>query len=295
MSSLEIQLFYIEDEQRSIERVLSDFKENRHVDMTAMLLSCVTSIKKHNPFAEVTLVTNPQTKFHQGIEGITVIETSAIKPETLVYDLNVFRRNYVEKNKHINKRIFFTDIDVLINCDLNSVFEENFDIKTAIWSSSPYKMTDKGLPDHSLMFRFTGGGFFVTCNDRSLSFFDDYVSLWKKLYNNDDFANYGILGPSVKENFLNWWGEIHTFCVMVGPEVLSGKTKEKTISSCRFQFLNEDDFNFAPDFSSLNLQDPILRNLQLGELLKNLKSKKIIHFRGTRKKHMNLFASKLGA
>ena len=283
VNEIEVQLFYIEDENSVVEEVLPGFANNRSVDKRTLLKTCISSIRKKNPNAEITFLTNSGTKFHHGLEGISIIENDDIKPSTLIYDLNVFRRNYIEANKNTNKKVFFTDIDVLINCELAPLFEKCFDIQTAIWKNSPYQMNSQGLPNNSLMFHFTGGGFFVKCNKKSLAFFDDYLALWKNIHETETFKKFGNFGPDVKKNFLTWWGEIYTFCIMVGPEVLSGKKNEKIISTCKFNFLDEDIFNFAPSFETLIVDDLHSMNLQLIEMATNLREKQIIHFRGGRK------------
>ena len=290
MNPVEVQLFYIDDDQPVV-------VQNQNVDKTAMLQCCVSAIRRKNPSAEISLVTNSRTKIHLGVEGIKVIETDTINHSTLIYDLNVFRRNYISEKKHLNKRVLFTDIDVLINCDLSLLFEGDFDIKTAIWTSCPYVMTDKGLPTtQPYMFQFTGGGFFVNCNDRSLSFFDRYLEFWEELYESDDFTSYGQYGPSIKQNFFKWWGELHTFCLMVGTEVLSGREKKKVISSCEFNFLDESDYNYAPNCDKLyQLDDITLKGIEIRDLAAHLKYKKIIHFRGRRKEYMTAVFSQLNA
>ena len=283
MTEIEVQLFYIEDENSIVEEVLPGFVNNRAVDNRALLKTCISSIKRKNPNAEITFLTNSSTKFPHEMEEIRVIEDNNIKPSTLIYDLNVFRRNYIEANKSTNKRVFFTDIDVLINCNLTPLFKKDFDIQTAIWKNCPYQMNSRGLPDNGLMFHFTGGGFFVKCNEKSLAFFDDYLALWKNIYETETFENFGSLGPEIKKNFLTWWGEIYTFCVMMGPDVLSGNKNEEVISTCKFNFLDEDVFNFAPSFETLVVDDLSFMNQQLIKMATDLAEKKIIHFRGTRK------------
>ena len=287
MSVIEVQLFYIEDEGSIIEKVLPGLEANQSVNKRSLLETCISSIKRTNPNVEITFLTNSNTKFHHGIKEIQSIETDDIKPDTLVYDLNVFRRNYIEANKNTNKKVFFTDIDVLINCDLAPLFDENFDIQVSIDKNASHPMNSHGLPENNLFFRFTGGGFFATCNERSLSFFDDYLALWEHLYNTDSFQSYGSIGPDVKKNFFRWWGEIHTFCVMAGPDVLGGKKNKDVISTCKFNFLDEDVYNFAPSSRELletfGLPDLEAAHYHLLKIADDLKEKKIIHFRGTRK------------
>ena len=287
MSGIEVQLFYVEDEGSVIENVLPGLEVNQSVNKRTLLETCISSIKRTNPDAEITFLTNSTTKVHHGLKDINIIETDDIKPETLVYDLNCFRRNYIDANKDTGKNVFFTDIDVLINCDLNLLFEEKFDIQTSVDKSATHSMTSRGLPENNLFFRFTGGGFFSKCNERSVSFFDDYLALWKHLHETESFENYGSLGPDVKKNFFRWWGEIHTFCVMVGPGVLRGKKDKEVISTCKFNFLDEDEYNFAPSsrelFETFKLPDLGAAHLHLLKIAEDLNKKKIIHFRGTRK------------
>lgn len=287
MSGIEVQLFYIEDEGSVVEKVLPGLEANQSVNKRALLETCISSIKRTNPNVEITFLTNSDTKFHHGIKGIRTIETDEIKPDTLIYDLNCFRRKYIEANKNTNKKVFFTDIDVLVNCDLASLFDEKFDIQVSIDKNSPHPMNSDGLPENNLFFHFTGGGFFSKCNERSLSFFDDYLALWKHIYETESFQNYGSNGSGVRTNFFRWWGEIHTFCVMVGPDVLGGKKDKDVISACKFKFLDEDVYNFAPSsrelFQAFKLPDLGAVHFHLLKIADDLKKKNIIHFRGTRK------------
>ena len=116
---LEVQLFYINDKNSALEDILGSFKANKSVDMTSLLQCCVDSIKRSNPNVKITLVTDAATKIHKGVQGIKVIETEKISHKSLIYDLFVYRRDYIEKNIDKNLNIVFADIDVLFNCDLS--------------------------------------------------------------------------------------------------------------------------------------------------------------------------------
>jgi len=287
MSKLEVQLFYVDDQDHELESVVSSFKDNRAVKKTRLIEICAESIVKKNPSACVTLVTDMKSFPNNNFENLEIVRINTIQPQSLLFDLNLYRRNYIRERTTQEDRIFFTDIDVLVNCDLNLLFEHDFDIQTSIDSQMQGPINKQGLPLGHMGYRFTGGGFFVKCNERSLNFFDEYLALWRLLAERSNFETMGKYSSLIKRDFLKWWGEIHTFSAMAGVDALSGLTDSKTISGCKFRFLDEVFYNYAPNNldpygDDLNFLDQYER-----ELLKKFFDKKsIIHFRGNRKKYM---------
>lgn len=284
-SSIEVILFYINDDQGQIESILPAFVLNRNISAAEMLNLCVKSISRSMPSAKVILVTNHKTTIHVGIDNLEIIYADDISHENLIIDLHRFRRNYIKSKINELSNLIFTDIDVLINDNLSQVFENDFDFATTIDPASNIHLNERGLPmNGNLMFNFTGGIYFIKCNERVLNFYDYFINQWTNFAMNEDFSNYGAKSSEVKLQFLKWWGELHTLSVIFGLEILTGAINKKTIYEANFLFLPEIKYNFAPKLTN--------NNGSMRIHLPDLKNVSMIHFRGARKVFMPLVFNK---
>jgi len=288
-SQIEIVLFYIADKENAIESILSGFQMNRQVKPEKMLDLCVQSIKKNMPHAKIVLVTDHNTYIHSGIENLEVIKTGKIQHESLIFDLTKFRRDYVaSKMGECDTNLIFTDIDVLINKNLIDVFLDDFDFATTIEPTNNPSLNKRGLPIGGMMFNFTGGIYFVRCNQNTLNFYDHVIDLWEYFFNTESFNNYGKLSEYTKNNFLKWWGELHTLSVIFGLDVLTGKCDYLEFNKTSLRFFPEKKYNFAPDYKiegeTLHVSPFTLDQITVASM---------IHFRGVRKLFMQVVFDKI--
>jgi hypothetical protein len=274
----EIVLFYINDKRKQIEKILPVFTfNNQNISPSEMIRLCVSSINKNMPNAKIVLITNSETNIHKGLESIKVINADNISHERLLYDMHCFRRNYIENKINAKCNLIFTDIDILINKNMDEVFEKNFDIATTIDPNSNLELDVNGLPVRgSYMFNFTGGIYFIKPSSNVLKFYDYFLEEWFYLNSHEDFVNYAERQEDVKTNFLRWWGELHTLSKLFGHEVLTGVARRKKINDAELIFLPEEKYNFAPPMIDNNNNTATIN-------LKNLEQVSMIHFRGGRK------------
>lgn len=277
----EVILFYISDKEGEIENILPGFAFNKNIKPEEMLDLCAKSIARSMPEAKIVLITNSSTSIHHGIENIEVINADEISHEKLIYDLHTFRRQYIKSKIGLNVNLIFTDIDILINEDLGVLFDHDFDLATTIDPLSNKNLSVRGLPtDGSLMFNFTGGIYFVKCNENTLSFYDDFLRQWKSISESENFSDYGNRSSEVQKHFLRWWGELHTLSLIFGTDVLNGQVDRATLKHAKWIFFPEKRYNFAPNITN--------DSGKMSIRIEGIQHVGVIHFRGIRKVFMPL-------
>ncbi|BAY81010.1 hypothetical protein NIES267_04750 [Calothrix parasitica NIES-267] len=145
--------------------------------------------------------------------------------------------------------IIFLDSDILINQNLEPLFKQNFDIALTI-------RVNQEMP-------INGGIIYISKNNRESA---------NKFFNNiyDSYIN------NYKNNF-QWWGDQYALADVIGwtkgdklePDLIE-------VDGIKILLLACDIYNFSPDYES---------DLDVCEL----KDKKILHFKGPRKKYMDLY------
>jgi len=284
-TQVEVVLFFIDDKNAEIESILPGFKFNKNIKPSLMLDLCVKSITKNMSNAKIVLVTNSSTFIHAEIKNIEVINADQISHEKLIYDLHLFRREYIKSKIGSNTNVIFTDIDVLVNKDLGKLFDQDFDLATTIDPNSNASLDDRGLPcDGSLMFNFTGGIYFAKCNENSLNFYDEFLKKWKYLSTSEIFNNYGVRSIEVEQHFLRWWGELHTLSLIFGLDILSAKKDHAIIDGAKWLFFPERIYNYAPEI--------INKDGSLSIKVTDINDIGVIHFRGIRKIFMQIIFDK---
>jgi len=290
-NEIEIVLFYIDDKEKKIENILSIFQTvNKNITPNEMLKMCVWSIKNTMPFAQITLFTDENTHIHDSIEGISVVRFNDIQHDRLMFDLQRIRKEYLYQNllNGVIKNYIFTDIDVLFNKSMEDVFLQEFHIASpATFHDQQY--SPRGIPYNSLMSIINGGLWFVKTDIKVIEFYDRWLQIMLDLSNTDDLSEYGNAAPTIKRDFLKWWGEPHSLMFMFAQDFANGERNLINYHGTLFRIFDENLYNFAPDViknSSGSKKISITKN--------DLLSKYLFHFRGGRKLFMRNFAPLIG-
>lgn len=287
---IEIVLFYINDTaDKKLESILGIFKVvSQQISPKEMLEICVKSIKKNMPDASITLFTDTKTYIHDDIDDLKIQRFEDIRHDHLMFDLQRIRRDYLLHNVNTSKSFIFTDIDVIFNKDLSSVFNFEFDIASPAKFHQNLKYSDRFVPINSLMSIINGGLWFVRPNKQTISFYNEWLDQMIYLSEYDLLDEYGPYKEMVKRDFLKWWGEPHSLMVMFGDFF---KKNEKTLinyKNTKFRLIEEDIYNFAPDMVETTNQ-----NFKLKMKESDFSEKYLFHFRGGRKIFMRQIANKL--
>ena len=288
--SIEIVLFFMEDKNQTVENVLGIFKlVNERVSPADMLRICSLSIKKTMPDALITFLTDTDSTIHQNIEGINVIKTDKIRHEFIMFDLMKFRRDYIKEKVDSGQKVnvVFTDIDIIFNKPINHVFNNHFDVGLPATFYDNLTYSERGVPINSLMSIINCGMFFIKSNERSVQFYDHWLSTMLRLSKEDTLEEYGNSKSMVRKNFLKWWGEPHSIMVMFGPTLLRRENESFTYKGIQIRIFQDADYNFAPDMREENGKLTILLPSD------HLESKHVFHLRGGRKLFMGQVAARL--
>lgn len=288
---IEIVLFYIDDKEKKIENVLGIFKTvNKLISPNEMLKMCVWSIKNTMPSAQITLFTDENTDIHESVDDISVVRFNDIQHDRLMFDLQRIRKEYLYKNliNGVDKHYIFTDIDVLFNKSMEHVFLEDFHIASPA-TFHDQKYSPRGIPYESLMSIINGGLWFVKTDIKVIEFYDRWLAVMLDLAATDDLSEYGKAAPTIKRDFLKWWGEPHSLMVMFAKEFASGERNLINYHGTLFRIFEENLYNYAPDIITDSSGSKTLKLTN-----QDFMHKYLFHFRGGRKLFMRAFAPHIG-
>ncbi|QMS90666.1 hypothetical protein HUN01_24920 [Nostoc edaphicum CCNP1411] len=153
------------------------------------------------------------------------------------------------KSHEFKSDIVFLDSDILVNDNIESLFSQEFDLALTV-------RDDKEMP-------INGGVIYISKRNK-----EAVVAFFEKLY---------LLYTEKYIEKSQWWGDQHALADAInwqkGSQVDPGNIE---IDSIKILLLSCDIYNFSPDYES---------DLDVYEL----KERKVLHFKGPRKKYMNVY------
>jgi len=236
-------------------KVLLSF-HRMNFDYSRMLDLAFRSAILFHPECRIVLLTSlqHQPQFSSGI---------ADKVEIFRYDVNETQpmtgRMWAEFNylcEHdFTSHVVVLDSDMLVNANLEDIFGADFDI--ALTYNEGKTETDKKMP-------INAGLKLVHSHHRegAIRFFQQAY----ELCNSDHLAQYRT-----------WWGDQYALIEAVGADNFWKRSRDEiTVNDIKIQLLPCDDFNFTPRRKAREIRD-------------ELKNKKVLHFRGARKRYMFMY------
>jgi len=162
--------------------------------------------------------------------------------------------NYLREHD-FTSHVVVLDGDMLINANLEDVFETDFDI--ALTYNEGKTKTDKKMP-------INGGLKLVHSHKREGAI--RFVQRVYELCNSEHLAEYRT-----------WWGDQYALIEAVGADDFWHRASDRIrVNDVNVQLLPCDVFNFSPQKKARGI-------------CKEWKDKKIIHFRGARKRYMSIY------
>jgi len=199
--------------------------------------------------ARCTLLTDASTHVH-GIRGTVQRVLAPIDHRTLMLSRSLAQLQHVEQTD-FRRPLVLIDSDILLRASLQDLFSTDFDVGLT-WR------TNREMP--------INGGLIVLNNRRpevTRRFFGKFVAIYQERYAGDSNAA--------------WYGDQLAMrdCVGLGHETMA-KEPVQVIDGVRVRFLPCDTYNFSPDNS-------------LAAIASGLPDKRVLHFKGQRKRLMQPF------
>jgi uncharacterized small protein (DUF1192 family) len=202
--------------------------------------------KFHSNFKKVIL-TNLETNLSFLAADIQIqrypVDSREIMLSRLVSQLDFL------KNHDFESDVVLLDSDILINENLESLFEQDFDLALTI-------RDEQEMP-------INGGIIYISQKNPAAA-----INFFQKLH---------FLYTEKYQEKSQWWGDQYALADAIGYQA-SGKLKPGNIEvdGVRILLLPCEIYNFSPNYES---------NLDVCEL----KEQKILHFKGPRKQYMNVY------
>lgn len=220
---------------------------NREFDHMEMIGTMFKSARLFHPRCKCIILSDQKTDF-SGIEGVDVILRYDIDPRKLILSRLIAQIAFL-KTCDVISDVVFLDSDIIVNSNLENVFEKDFDVALTYRESKKRNMP------------INGGVLFVSGRrkEKVLEFFEMVYSIYI-----DKYAHHDV-----------WWGDQLALMDALGVEDIKNKNV-LDVDGVTVCLLSCGEYNYYPPHSYRSI-------------LSELKNKKILHFKDKRKNMMQLY------
>jgi hypothetical protein len=215
-----------------------------HHDQRELLRIAFKSAKKFHPNCKCVVLTDQKSYVPQ--DPLYTVYRYDVDIQFFMWAAMVARSEYLKQHADPDHHVIFMDTDILIQDNLEHVFEADFDVG----------LTYRNYKDYPI----NGGLYFIH---------------QKGLKNTEKFFDKLVVKMSkhpIPANLI-WWGDQSALKKFIGKKKLSSIPKEiLTVDGIRFYFLTSNIYNFST-----------LLNVPMSEYYPK---PKILHFKGERKIYM---------
>ncbi len=245
--------FYIDPSQDASEYISHNNilldDRNKYLHMIDMLFR---SASLFHPNCKKVILTDLKTDLSQVAPDVAIYRTS-INPHEVMLGRLISQIDYLRKEDSCSD-FLFVDSDILVNANLENIFSHDFHVGLT------YRI------EHEMP--INGGVIFVSKRHKqqSIDFFVRVLQIYQEKY--------------ISHNI--WWGDQYALIEAVGHENLTSNISRSsslgfiTINNVRIILLPCGVYNFSPENTFLSIA-------------KELKSKEIIHFKGHRKRLIDIY------
>lgn len=220
-------------------------------DRSRMIDLLFRSTFMFHPNAKGIVLTDNSTQFPYLSDEIE-IQTFPIDPTRITFSKIVAQIDYL-KNFDFSSDVVLLDSDILINASLDHVFEQDFDVAIT------YREYHKEMPINAAVILLKRGR-----KQQAIEFLETLHTYYKDRYPEDA-----------------WFGDQYALLDAIGEENYRIRSSDliMTETGIKVLLLPCDLYNFSPDDAA-----PMIR---FSSIASPLTEKKVLHFKGERKKLMN--------
>jgi hypothetical protein len=245
--------FYIDPSQDASEYISHNNilldDRNQYLRMIDLLFR---SASLFHPNCKKVILTDLKTELSQVAPDVTIYRTS-INPHEVMLGRLISQIDYLKKDDSCSN-FLFVDSDILINANLESIFSHDFNVGLT------YRI------EHEMP--INGGVIFVSERHKlqSLDFFVRVLQIYQEKYTSHNI----------------WWGDQYALIEAVGQENLTSNISRSSssvfinIGDIKIALLPCGVYNFSPENTFHSIAN-------------ELKSKEIIHFKGHRKRLIDIY------
>lgn len=194
-------------------KLMSGKEDFHYVDMISTMFK---SARLFHPGCRCVVLTDAETDFLP-IEALAEIRRYDIDPRRIILSRLIAQIDYL-KNYAGNDDILFIDSDIILNANLDHVFDQAFDIAVT------YRPSKKDMP-------VNGGMLFVSMRrkDRALAFFERVYDTYMSKYVSNDV----------------WWGDQFALRDVIKVKDFAANTV-LDVDGIKVLFLSCNEYNFKP-------------------------------------------------
>jgi hypothetical protein len=245
--------FYIDPSQDASEYISQNNilldDRNKYFQMIDMLFR---SASLFHPDCKKVILTDCKTDLSQVASDVAIYRTS-INPQEVMLGRLISQLDYIRKEDWCSD-LLFLDSDILVNANLDVIFNHDFNVGLT------YRI------DHEMP--INGGVIFISKRNKPLAieFFDRVLQIYQEKY----------------MTYNKWWGDQYSLLEAVRLENLTSNISESsslrfiTINGVEILLLPCEVYNFSPENTFFSIA-------------KELKSKGVIHFKGHRKRLIDIY------
>jgi hypothetical protein len=221
-------------------------------DRSLMIDLLFRSTSIFHPDSKRVVLTDHATEF-SNLKNSVDIQRFSIDPTRITFSKLVAQINYLE-DFDFSSSVVLLDSDILINSNLDDVFEKDFDVAVT------YREYHKEMPINAAVILLKRGK-----KQQALDFLQTLYCCYRDKYPDDAWFGdqYALIDTIGQENYLQRCSDI------------------VNANGIKVLLLPCDLYNFSPDDAA-----PAIR---FSSIALELKDKKVIHFKGERKKLMTVY------
>lgn len=206
------------------------------------------SAELFHPYCNKLVLSDRETCFDELDDGIDIFRSISEADAPMMFSRLLYQINYVRQNGSLNNLVML-DSDILINGDLDSLFDQDFDIA----------LTYRQHQDMPINW---GVMFISRCHpERVAKFLEKVLSVYREKYFNSDI----------------FWCDQYALMDVIGLNQFNQRQSDFIeIDGTRILFVPCEVYNYSPEDNPKTILTP-------------LNGRKILHFKGNRKRFIETY------
>ena len=245
--------FHVDSSKETAKKIYNQDNKDFRNDYNYILLINLLfrSVSIFHPNCRKVVLTDMNTRLAGLDDDIEVYRTS-LDPESIMFSRLVAQFNYVN-TQQIDSDIILIDSDMLVNANLEHLFEEDFSVALTY----RYLEAVKDMP--------INGGIIFLSRDRK----QEAIKFLEKVYQ--------IYQEKYLKDYQSWWGDQYALIDAIGFDNFHSRQSDvMLVDEQKIKLLDCEIYNFSPG------RNP-------NSIVREHKDKVILHFKGSRKKIMPLY------